>query len=1792
MGLRLMYFYSSKVQTLNMKRLFAILFLFVSCKSISQTFLPPRSSATTTVQDSRWRALLTMYMPHTRGLTLNGGLDTLGAVIYDDSSAHIWYRDTVPSGGHKWSMILKTGDAGQGTLTQLNTGLGLTGGPITTTGTIVVDTSYNANGLSHYFIRIKDSTTAFVTPTQMNAQGFLKTVAGIALGGDLAGSTLPNPVIAANAVSFGKFQQIPGFTFVANPTASPANTQASYFKYGLIWNNDSLKVDTNLLKTVFGAATTPTGITQLTGDVVAGPGFGSQGATIGNNKVTYGKFQQAPQQGLLGATAAGNYQHIIVGLNLFMSGDTLNAIGGGGGGNPLVNNGAGYRLVEPISGGNYPINSLVCAGCTLDSTSHSGSLTITVSGGGGGNTNSNIGSGYRFAIPSTNNIKTLFCSGCTLDSTTNANALTLTVTAGGSGTVTSIAQTVPASLLTIGGSPITTSGTLAIGLANAGAHSYWGNNTGSSGTPLYVTNTQLTADLNLFTTTLQGLVPLSGGGTTNFLRADGTWVAPAGGGSTNVNIGSGYRWAVPGTNNIKTLFCSGCTLDSTTNTNALTLTVSGGGGGITQIFSKNHPISILGTDTVSEDTTFYINKGYKIPIVGDYLKDSFQRSSLGSPYTPTTPNATVTLPSSTHLHVTGGNNSFANFLAYTNSGTNFAPDRQKIKLGIVAQSNSANDGIGFGFTSVITNNPASYYVKIDLGTTNSAGIEVYNTKNLASTPLVITTGLTFNTGDSLLLEVTRVNSVFFYKLTDLKNGLFITATYTYDRTLSSNYEPNLATPEIDIFQGTQDVWLFQTIDLTQSGGNVLGLGDSIMEGYHSSGLYNFWMYILFGGNSNLYDIEAGVSEQTSDALGRLNRVILAHPKYVLINLGVNDKYSSVTDSNFKKNVDSLAAPMLRVGITPILISLVPQSTVDITSYNTDLSNLASQLGIQYVNITTQLETGTAMNPLYNSGDGVHPNNAGHSLIATIIKNSCPQLFASYVQNNVQINRLPVTTTMPWILGSDSNNNIYRMPNAVSAPGLDAVLAVSNTSGNDINLTGFSTSIPKITAGALNFQSYDSLNNFFGGNVFYNSVAGHYQYRYNGAASQIYFYNNAMLFQSFSAGTAGGNATVNLTLPLGFGTDGVVFMGGSTNALTGPYTGSTMSVSSTNVLVGDQSATPVLQVHVSKSVGGSGGAGFSAVNESTNGVGQFYASADRGTNSYGTFIHGGSASVATTFGLTQADKTFLLDGGANSLGLAIGTLVATPITFGTNNATEMVLASGGALKLNSYGSGTHTGTSAFCAAFDASGNIIEVTCGGGGSQTLTYTQNATNNNLAISGGNNQSFLTATGSLAGLLDTARAKFIDSLKNGLKTFNIYAANGLTAAAGDSFYLGGSFNQNTTLNTNGFTFSITNLPNKATALSTDSVLLMNLAGQLFKLPVPSGGGGSGTVTSVATGLGLSGGTITTTGTLLLDTSYAVTKSSAQTISGAKIFTASTNVNAAFATNSTVNLTGITNTAGGSTFKVLAQDTSTGKVWNIPYYKTDTTGYAAGNSTFRYNGTNIVLGRDTSLSWADQTITGNRTINIGAHELTLIGGTGTTNGIWFTTSVYQTSPGIADANLTITDGSLFYDLDPILTASRTITLPSSSSDAGRILFIHNYNPSFTWTFASTVSYLDGTIVTTLAPNTIYTVQSIGSQWFITNSFSGSSNLRYQHTIFTPSTGGTVALVNNQYNIIKPSASLATLTVNLPSSPLNNDVVYIKFTQTVSVVTYGNGTVVDGITAPVAGGLVVLTFDSTSSSWY
>lgn len=105
-------------------------------------------------------------------------------------------------------------------------------------------------------------------------------------------------------------------------------------------------------------------------------------------------------------------------------------------------------------------------------------------------------------------------------------------------------------------------------LADIATASFLGRTSAGPGVVETLTATQATALLDNFTSTLKGLVPLSGGGTTNFLRADGTWTAPPGTqGSFDFGDGSDSTCAFDG---VATPVC-GATLSGSTYT--LTRTV-------------------------------------------------------------------------------------------------------------------------------------------------------------------------------------------------------------------------------------------------------------------------------------------------------------------------------------------------------------------------------------------------------------------------------------------------------------------------------------------------------------------------------------------------------------------------------------------------------------------------------------------------------------------------------------------------------------------------------------------------------------------------------------------------------------------------------------------------------------------------------------------------------------------------------------------------------------------------------------------------------------------------------------------------------------------------------------------------------------------------------------------------------------------------------------------------------------------------------------------------------------------
>jgi hypothetical protein len=79
-------------------------------------------------------------------------------------------------------------------------------------------------------------------------------------------------------------------------------------------------------------------------------------------------------------------------------------------------------------------------------------------------------------------------------------------------------------------------------------------------------------DLDLFTSTEDGLTPASGGGTSNFLRADGTWAAPAGGVALPIDQAD---VTFSGTNNTLSKFSGTSLVDSQVTDDGTTVRVDG-----------------------------------------------------------------------------------------------------------------------------------------------------------------------------------------------------------------------------------------------------------------------------------------------------------------------------------------------------------------------------------------------------------------------------------------------------------------------------------------------------------------------------------------------------------------------------------------------------------------------------------------------------------------------------------------------------------------------------------------------------------------------------------------------------------------------------------------------------------------------------------------------------------------------------------------------------------------------------------------------------------------------------------------------------------------------------------------------------------------------------------------------------------------------------------------------------------------------------------------------------------------
>ncbi len=259
-------------------------------------------------------------------------------------------------------------------------------------------------------------------------------------------------------------------------------------------------------------------ISNLTGDVVAN-GPGSVSSTIAANAVTYSKMQAMTSNKLLGSGLSGtSVGEITLGTGLSFLGNTLNAANSGG----TVTN---ISIVSANGFSGSIVNPNTVPAITL-STTATGMLKATA----GALTSASAGTDYSIGtstlgtglLKSTTGTGALSIAAAVdfpiLNQSTTGNAATVTTNANLTGPVTSVGNA----------TSITTNSITNAMLSQVPSQVFRGRTSAGTGNVEDLTTTQATAMLNTFTSSAKGLVPASGGGTTSFLRADGTFAIPGG----------------------------------------------------------------------------------------------------------------------------------------------------------------------------------------------------------------------------------------------------------------------------------------------------------------------------------------------------------------------------------------------------------------------------------------------------------------------------------------------------------------------------------------------------------------------------------------------------------------------------------------------------------------------------------------------------------------------------------------------------------------------------------------------------------------------------------------------------------------------------------------------------------------------------------------------------------------------------------------------------------------------------------------------------------------------------------------------------------------------------------------------------------------------------------------------------------------------------------------------------------------------------------------------------------------
>lgn len=284
-----------------------------------------------------------------------------------------------------------------------------------------------------------------------------------------------------------------------------------------------------------------------------------------------------------------------------------------------------------------------------------------------------------------------------------------------------------------------------------------------------------------------------------------------------------------------------------------------------------------------------------------------------------------------------------------------------------------------------------------------------------------TSSLVWSLNDLFEIKIQKIQRTFIFTARNLRNGS--TTSYQVD-----NIFPQVGQPHIYFYSPTQLVSQFVMRYDAIRRAKLAIFSDSIGWGGNATDYLKKYFSIIEGSTGGYGVTNSGPGEFSAQGVSRIADLQSELPDIALYGYGVNDFSNSVTAATFSTNVQAFVQAAQAQGTFVALLSLVPQTSGSVVTFNDTLHAIATRYGCLYIDFYTLLKgAGTAMNAIYNSGDGIHPNNLGHIVIAQAIVTALqPYIGTNTSPLVVQAPQTNVTRFNTLVL--DDQNNVLQRPN--------------------------------------------------------------------------------------------------------------------------------------------------------------------------------------------------------------------------------------------------------------------------------------------------------------------------------------------------------------------------------------------------------------------------------------------------------------------------------------------------------------------------------------------------------------------------------------------------------------------------------------------------------------------------------------------------------------------------------------------------------------------------------------------